>query len=414
MSKMFTWMKQSKLSLLLALIVAVGLLVGGCGGGSDSYTDHTIQSATKTATPLISVDKLKEWSDSGLVNAGYMADNVVVLHVGNQDDAKIPGAHYWKTTEIRETRIEGLAEKSAMVATGETMDAVLQRSGVNELTTIVVSSGRSYEATLAYFTLRYWGFPKERIKVVDGFNAAWDAAYGLTTEFPEEVAGNTFSVKSNKAIQADLRYSIGEIIDAVDTNLTSVAAGGSRAYNILPNGTNFYVLATSNLDINGNRIAGQSAYFNADGLFKSVEEIQAVLDTYADFNSDLPIITHCGSGLSCTPIFFALDALMGLNIGVWDGSSGQWVQYRGDEAGGDMTLNDDWNVNLFGRSLAQAAANTANIIPFLNLEYQVIKNITAPEFNQIEAQDEEYMSGDDGTSDGGSAPTAGNDVIPAC
>ncbi|HMB16592.1 MAG TPA: hypothetical protein VKN62_09775, partial [Pelovirga sp.] len=59
MSKMFTWMRQSKLSLLLALILAVGLLVGGCGGGSDSYDDPTVQKATTTATPLIEADTLK-------------------------------------------------------------------------------------------------------------------------------------------------------------------------------------------------------------------------------------------------------------------------------------------------------------------------------------------------------------------
>jgi 3-mercaptopyruvate sulfurtransferase SseA len=411
---MFTWMKQSKLSLLLALILAVGLLVGGCGGGSDSYDDHTIQRATKTATPLISVDKLKSWIDAGLVNSGYMADNVVVLHIGNQADAKIPGAHYWLTNEIRQTRIEGLAEKSAMVSTGETMDEVLQRSGVNELSTIVVSAPRSYEATLAYFTLRYWGFPKEKIKVVDGFNPAWDTAYGLTTDFPEEVVGNTFSVKSNGTLRADLRYSIGEIIEAVDTNVANVAASTDIAYNILPNGPSFYVLSTSIRDTLGDPIAGQSAYFTPEGLFKSPAEIQAVLDTYDGFNSDLPIITHCGSGLSCTPIFFALDALMGLNIGVWDGSSGQWAQYRGDAAGGDLTIDDDWNVNLLGRSLAPAAANTSSIIPFLNLEYQIFNDVTAPEFNQLETQDEEYMSDDDGASGGGSAPTPGGDVITPC
>ena len=53
MNKLYTWMKQSKLSLLLALILAVGLLVGGCGGGSDSYTDFTQQSKTTTGFHIL-------------------------------------------------------------------------------------------------------------------------------------------------------------------------------------------------------------------------------------------------------------------------------------------------------------------------------------------------------------------------
>lgn len=407
MSKFHTWMKQNKFSLLLALIVAVALLLGGCGGGSDSYDNHTQQVSTKTATPLIEADTLKEWMDKGLVNAGYIQDNVVILNVGGPGANKIPGAYEWiYEDEVRTTRLEGLAFAGSMVQTGDVIDSVLQRSGVNDLSTIVLTSDDTYRPTVAYFTLRYWGFPKDKIKVLNGFNAGWDAAYPgtRTTETPADVQGNpyNFSVRNNGKLNDQLRYSIAEVIQAVDANNTSLTATGERTFNIVQNTTGTPTLATA--------IGISQGAFHVSNVFNSADDIAAVLDA-ADFDYDLPTITHCGSGLSCTPIFFALDAILGLNISVWDGSTGQWRAYGA--AFSDETIAPEaWNVNTNDRSTSAQTRreNDPAIDSELLNDFLRIQDISDPTFNQIEEEDKLYM--ESGGEDG--APEAGADVEGNC
>lgn len=247
MKMFFTPLKQSKLVLLLAMILATGLLIVGCSG-SDSYTNHTKQTLTLTPTPLIEPATLKSWMDRGLVNAAAHSENVVILQVSAPADyaaAKIPGAHLWdRTTELNATRLEGLGESTTMTVNGATMDDLLQRAGVSRHSTIVLSfDGTSYNNVgRAYFHLRYWGFPKDRIKLLNGGNNAWTAAvtenlwdaatYDLT-DAATLASNSNFSVRENGALKEELRYSIGEMLQAVDANIASMAADTTRTVNII-------------------------------------------------------------------------------------------------------------------------------------------------------------------------------------
>lgn len=410
-----------KLSMQLACIAVVALLVWGCGGGGSSYDTPT---ATQTPTPLIDAATLKGWMDSGLVNSDDF-ENVVILQVGAEADydaGHIPGAHYWGTI-TQAGRLEGLAyDVKVMVPNGQTVDAMIQRTGINEDTTIVISYATTtniYYPARTYFTLRYWGFPKERIKVLNGGNNGWlDATYALTTdETPERVS--SYSVVDNGELCDDLRYSIGEMIQAVDENNASIADTGMPAYNIIQQTTDVRVIA--------NAIGRSYAWFaengtTTGGYFISAAEAAAVLLdnngplddlTLGDFDEDLPSITHCVSGMSCTPIFFAADALLGLDIAVYDGSKSQWDLYRGDEAGDDPLINNAWNVNYNGRSTDTTIVSATladDINPTLNFLFQSNDD---PDANQIEQEDAEYMyPASGGTSSG--APSAGSGDASGC
>lgn len=340
--------RKSFMMVTLALLTSV--VMWGCG--SDSYDTPTKVSNTPVAgaatNVLIEPATLKAWIDQGLVNAdSSFNEKVVILEYGTSGD-RIPGACRVGTNELRGTRLDGLAPAGSMVATGEQMDAVIQRLGIDENTTIVfVASGAMYLETRAYWTFRYWGFPQERLKVLNGGYAAWQAdGYTLTAEVPSP-APSTYTVKNLGTLNSDLRVSISELIaklastevNGVDyltmdarTSLTGTSSGfyGNVATGSLM-GSNFVVFEGRPAD---GVALSQGTLFGADGKFKPVSDDDA--DTTNDLTSifeavgwtpGLPVITYCTSGYSCTPIYFALEAILGSPVQVFDGSWSTAGQY---------------------------------------------------------------------------------------
>jgi 3-mercaptopyruvate sulfurtransferase SseA len=206
---------------LLLLSLAVSGILGGC---SDSYDTPA---TTSTPTALISAETLKGWIDAGKVNGtGY--DRVVVLDVnsiGNYSTGHVPGAQFVDSGDIYLFRREGPATDVNMVLDGNRMNALIRKYGIDSNTTIVFtggsgagSAGNYLQVTRAYFTFRYWGFPKERLKLLDGINAAWSAAYGLSTAAAPTVTPSTYSVASNRVLRSNLRASLSEMISAAEGN----------------------------------------------------------------------------------------------------------------------------------------------------------------------------------------------------
>jgi 3-mercaptopyruvate sulfurtransferase SseA len=414
---------------LLGMVLAFALLLPGCGGSSSYSFDapSAPPRQTETATPLITAEVLKEWFDLGLINADQ-GENVVILEVGTVANYlnHIPGAYHWNTTDdgqsgpVRMERLEGLSVEPVQVVTGEIMDRVLRRSGVNSDSTIVITyHGTSlFDPTRAYFTLRYWGFPKERIKLLNGGKNDWEAAalanswgstYGLTTVIPPAKTSNTFSVRENKSLRADLRASLSEMIQAVDANLLNIAATGSPLVNIIHQASTIPLGEPPTLATAINRAVSA---FTDTGYFITAEELEDVLfdsgvgGALGEFVEGLPSIVHCATGQSVAPIFFAMDAILGWEVILYDGSTAQWNKYKAKADGtAGVVPNDAWRTDLFGRTPAGAVATTTfNVIdPILNMTY--LQN-DDPRANQAENEDAAYMAA-------GSAPPGGSSAPPA-
>jgi thiosulfate/3-mercaptopyruvate sulfurtransferase len=211
---------------LLLLSLAVSGTLGGCNKSYDK------PATTSTPTALIPAETLKGWIDAGKVNGtGY--DRVVVLDVnsiGNYSAGHVPGAQFVDSNDIYQTRREGPANDVNMVPDGTRMNALIRKYGIDGTTTVVFTGGTgagsasNYLAvTRAYWTFRYWGFPKERLKLLDGINSAWSAAYGLSTAPAPSVTPSTYSVTSNHVLRANLRASLSEMISAAEGNKPNAA-----------------------------------------------------------------------------------------------------------------------------------------------------------------------------------------------
>jgi 3-mercaptopyruvate sulfurtransferase SseA len=222
-------------------LLASPLLINSC-----STTNYDTPITPRTSATLIAPDTLKSWIDSGIVNStGF--DKVIILDVtslATYTAGHIPGAQFVNSADIAQTRMEGPAADVTMVLDGTRIDALVQKFGIDKNTTIVFTSGAAspgagsvLTATRSYWIFRYWGFPKEKLKVLDGINFAWNATYGLTPGNPPTPMPSTYSVKNNVKLRTDLRSSLADIItvaegrvaNAIPVDMRTVPTDGSYA-----------------------------------------------------------------------------------------------------------------------------------------------------------------------------------------
>ena len=220
MTRIFAPQKRLPLIRYLLVVTVLSALAGAC-----TTNDYQTPATTSTPTALITPETLKGWIDAGKVNStGY--DRVVVLDVNsltNYSAGHVPGAQFLDSADIYQNRREGPATDVNMVPDGAHMNALVRKYGIDGRTTVVLtggsgtgSAGNYLSVTRTYWTFRYWGFPKERLKLLDGINTAWKAAYGLSTAAAPAVMPSTYSVTSNRVLRSDLRASLAEMISAAD------------------------------------------------------------------------------------------------------------------------------------------------------------------------------------------------------
>ena len=219
---------------LLMSLLAVPLLINSC-----STTNYDTPITSQTSATLIEPATLKSWMDSGIVNGtGY--DKVIVLDVvsslATYTAGHIPGAQFLNQNDIYQIRQEGPATDVNMVPDGQHMDALVQKYGIDKNTTIVFSGGGSgapnsgavIQVTRAFWTFRYWGFPKEKLKLLNGLDFAWKAAYGLIGGDPPTPTPSKYSVRNNASLRTDLRASLGDMINVAEGKVANAVAVDMR------------------------------------------------------------------------------------------------------------------------------------------------------------------------------------------
>jgi len=319
-------------------------------------------STTETPTALISADTLKAWIDAGKVNGtGY--DRVVILDVTAQatyDAGHIPGAYYVSTSDTSQSRNEGVAMLSTEVLEGSKMDALVQKYGIDGNTTIVFTGtpsagpGTGFIAR-AYFLFRYWGFPKNRLKMLDGGNLGWTAAgYSPTNMTQSLPVPSTFSVRNNLRLRTDLRISLPEMIEYSEGHVPNALAIEGRAAGTTttgvyspPAGTDYVVFEGQ---INGAQVVTFSTLYDAGYKYLPTDQLIAAF-TAVGLDSSKSAYVYCRIGVQGAVVFFVLDGILGWPATFYDGSWSQWGQLSGDAANkGQLTANSPWRTDIPSRS----------------------------------------------------------------
>lgn len=439
-------MKKSKglIAVLLGTVMIAALTIWGCGTSSyDNPVSDGVNAAvtTKTATALITAADLKGWMDAGLVNKAGGYDRVVILDVtANATDGTnkynsvghIPGAYLVPegNAYFQATRAEGpMSATGAMVCTGVTMDTLIQNAGIDAYTTIVLTtnSGSALDLTRPYATFRYWGFPKNRIKVLQGSNPAWTAAgYALTSQ-PTVVQKSTYGVSQGKSnLNADMRVSLSEMIATVK----GIVAGNTGKVYILdtvrpapPAGGIFktvdLITAGTYTPFDG-FVKGSYGFILSNVItgttFKTAAEIKTFISgafagdgatsttTIGDANRDAAttFIAMCRAGNNASQGYFVLDGIAYYNSSVdvkwYDGSLGQWnlcaskdhLALNGTNAGGQLAVGSIWDTTSLMDSLTWNVDRSLAIVNYATRVYGVEPGFA--EGNQIETADKAYRS----------------------
>lgn len=451
-------MKKSRvlIAALLGTVMIAALTIWGCG--TSSYDDPAAgANITTTRTPaLIDVATLKEWVDAGKVNAPLTSyDRVVILSVSNTSTgvnpyttSHIPGSQLWDgATQLGYTRIEAAAEISSMVPDGASMDALIQRFGINKYTTVVFTgSGTTnlMNATRAYFTFRYWGFPKERLKILNGGDSAWATAVAadisdtvnpdiwrssdaLTATVPT-VTPSTYSVRNNYTgnfSSFGLRASIGQMISLVDnvttadiTSASGVAiidargVSGGTPYNtvhvkyaLYDDFLNYMDPATGNRTFINTTIDPTTKAINTTALKTYLATLSNTPLAYTSGVTENKRMTYvyCASGFRASVPFFVLDGILGWPVTLYDGSSNQWLGYNG----ANLTTDSIWRVDNALRS--EGTVGFTNAMPIYNNSYLNFMSVLDPEANQMLKADKIYFSTPPvSTSNGGGTAGGGS------
>lgn len=431
-----------KLFLLFAGSLALSLAVTGCS--SDSYDTPAAADSSPVAgaatSVLVQPASLKSWMDQGLLASdGSFDDKVVLLDIGPytmtaSDPDRIAGACRVAKGSLDSRRIEGVAEAYPLVATGAQMDAVIQSLGIDENTTIVLTTdpamagGAMFYATRAYWMFRYWGFPLERVKVLNGGNYAFAAAYPeLMTQTAPQPLPSTYSVKDVEGdLNDDLRLSIGEMLTLVEDidPATDVVldARGANNYSGLASSPGYL---TGKVDFvvydghpAGGQYLGQGELFNADKTFKTRTEIEALFAAKG-WSKDKITTVYCLSGYSATPLFFAVEAILGAPARLYDGSWSQFGQYS-DFTGalGQLPAGSPWAADQYlavGEGyrynfdyLNGAMVTTPRLIETLQLDAAAIAAQPSPFSGNVPADDSDAVPSQIEAADAlyvGSTPT---------
>ena len=417
------------LTSMIGVLALTMLTLWGCGGGGGSSYDNPSLSgpapvATKTATPLVEASDVKAWLDAGLVNKAPGSERVVILEVtgntANYTAGHIPGAiSVSLTSELTANRVEGPAEFSQMVATGAQMDTLIKRCGIDENTTIVFTTSEAemnstssttgaittplWNMTRPYTTFRYWGFPKERLKVLNGGNKAWvAAAYPMTTVAPT-ITASTYNVTplNTNRVKANLRASLSDMIAAVKAGTGLIIDGRSDG---VPGGTTDLVEGTKYVVFEG-QMNGGKGYNYVNLLDPTTRKFKDPAVVAADMTAkglDLTkntIYTMCRAGNIASALFFYFDGYLyndgSKNIVWYDGSWGQWglMSTVATAKDGVLPAGSAWATDTDGLTLTRTydADLGRSVVDITYRLDSTVSHATATA-NQIEDTDKAYLS----------------------
>lgn len=415
---------------LLVLVVFTLLLAGCSGSGPGDYDEpnNTITQALPGQVTNVLIDEttIQDWIDEGLVNNDSNFEKVVILDVtdsASYDAGHIPGAQLWNINEQVQNRIEGPAVAYSMVLDGPSMDAMIQKHGIDDRTTIVITTSKSNAMypSRAYFLFRYWGWPRDKIKVLNGYNGAWSGT--LSTTAPE-INQSDYSVRSNAAINSDLRVSLDELITAVG-RVEGIPLD-VRAFASFPPPA----LSTTGVDptVSGDyvafegRVSGalnydQANFLNVDMTFKDVDDgvgggIEADLVAIG-IDGSLVVYPYCRSGYLASTAFFVFDGLLAWDAMLYDGSWSQWGQMlTGSIAafGGQLPNGSVWSTSALTDNIQYNrnpfVGRPSTVLEALHFVDDATLATLAIGANQIENEDTQYMEGSSGGG-GVAAPAPG-------
>ncbi len=288
----------------LSLLIAVVLL------GAFALSLVNAQETT-TEEVLVTAD----WLEQNLENPQVRVIEVSVVP-GVYERGHVPGAvNFVWHTDFVDTLTRDIVSQ-------ERFQELIRAAGINDDTTVVLyGDNNNWFAAWGAWIFHIYGF--EDVRLLDGGRVKWEAdGRALSTSTATHPAGNATVGEANDT----LRALQDEVLSIVEGNTAGVLVDirGAAEYN----GEIFAPEGVQELSVRAGHIPGAvnvpwGQNVNADGTFKSIEELRAL---YAGLGVDgtTPIVTYCRIGERAALTWFVLNQLLGYEVSLYDGSWTEW------------------------------------------------------------------------------------------
>jgi thiosulfate/3-mercaptopyruvate sulfurtransferase len=277
--------------------------------------------------PLVSVEWLKDHVGD---------DDLRLVHVSLDrrvyNKRHVPGAVYsdlHRELALRGTAPEtGDAEREWLVPTREQMERVLRawRVGDGDRVVLYDDVGQNRHAIRGYWLLRLYGFPQERVHVLDGGIEAWRRAEGeTTTEMPEaDLADALRKPASLGERDESLIADYDEVLD-----WSREASKGDGPTRLLDVRTPGEFVGSDKRSARGGHVPGArqrlfSDLLTEEGTFRPVDEMLSIIKACGVEPAEVRA-TYCQGGVRGALAWFVLHELAGLeDVKSYAGSWEEW------------------------------------------------------------------------------------------
>jgi 3-mercaptopyruvate sulfurtransferase SseA len=320
---------------------------------------------------MISPATLHNWLTTGYGFDTYGYRRMVILDVDSRagyDRGHIPGAMLLENSsnDLWARRTNGFTETPYQVATRSQMDNIIRRTSIDTDAVVVFTGSDMMYVARAYFNFRYWGFPRQKLKVLNTTKELYKAAgYVLQTKpvpAPEPCEFSVCSLQQQNSVHA-MRASFQEMITVagdddpstviLDTRSSDEFAGkaGSTSLAMEENG---YVVFEGHirtaLHLDNNIVL--DALSDPD-MNRAKARMSGALEK-TGLNDTGTAFLYNRTGLAATGAFLALDGLLNLPVKIYDGGWIQWGQMAATNAatGGTLAADSPWRTDIPSRSAA--------------------------------------------------------------
>jgi 3-mercaptopyruvate sulfurtransferase SseA len=349
--------RKSSLRVFTPIILVTTLfLFIACGGGGYSDPDTGLE-------VVISPQTLNRWLTDGYGTdaAGY--NKMVVLDVNTENDfiakGHVPGAYLLDTGKyLSSTRSDGVASTISQVATRTQMEELIQRTGIDGNTVVVITGSNMMTIGRAYFNFRYWGFPRNRLRVLSGTTASYAAAgYELSATHPAGIAPSTYSVcelEQNTHLRASFAEMMQIAADDDDTTIVIDSRSADEYNGVAGKTAGTPANPGTMVAFEGHiRTAAHLEFseFLENNALKSKDEIIDILAARNVSSADTTY-SYCRTSWRAAVHFLATDALLGWPAKIYDGAWIEWGQMAGQANAGALSDASPWRTDLAAYSEA--------------------------------------------------------------
>jgi thiosulfate/3-mercaptopyruvate sulfurtransferase len=273
--------------------------------------------ALVAAAPALAQDVLvtTDWVAKNLEAKGVRLVEVSV-DPGVYEKNHIQGAVGWKWHS------ELCDPVSRDIVTPEKFEALCQKSGINQDTTVVLYGDlNNWFACWGYWTFTMYGH--KNVKLMNGGRKKWELEKRpLDTIVPSYPPGNYKVVNPSQALRARLSDVVKVARNEAPGVLVDVRSPDEH------NGKVFAPPGIQELSIRAGCVPGSknitwSKAVNEDGTFKSADELRKLYGE-AGVDGTKPIIAYCRIGERSSHTWFVLKMLLGYDVRNYDGS---WTEY---------------------------------------------------------------------------------------